>query len=395
MTEKLTQRPTVGPGSGRATVVAVDDQEDVLRVVERALRDYFEVVSFVDAASAVERIRNGGITAVVSDVRMPGMSGLDLLRAVRQHDADLPVILLTGLPSLEDAEAAIEWGVLRYLRKPVLPSRLLATVEHAAKLHRLAQIKREALGLLGIAAEPSDRAGLEAAYRQALESLTITFQPVFSTERQGVSGYEACVRIAQAPLLSLGNLFHMAERLDKVLEVGRVVRSHVASVFRNAPPDSLLLLNVHPAELADAALLEPEDPFAALSQRVIFAVSDRSALADLGDTERRCAALRAQGYRIAVSHLGSGAPGLTSFARLEPDFVKLDPSLTYGVHTSPAKQQLVASMTRLCKDMSLGVVVEGVETPAERDRLIELGCDLLQGHLFADSRQPFPDANWD
>ena len=395
MSQKISERPTRGPGAARATVVAVDDQEDVLRVVERALRDYFEVESFVDAAAAVERIQNGGVAAVVSDVRMPGMSGLDLLRAVRRRDADLPVILLTGLPALEDAEEAIEWGVFRYLRKPILPSRLLATVEQATKLHRLALIKREALSLLGIAAEPADRAGLEATYRHALESLAITFQPVFSSARKELSGYEACVRVTQTPLLTLGNLFQMAERLDKVLEVGRVVRSHVARLFQNAPGDSLLLLNVHPTELTDGALLEPEDPFATLSKRVIFAVSDRAALADLGDIERSTAALRAHGYRIAVSHLGAGAPGLTSFARLEPDFVKLDPSLTYVVQSSPAKQKLVASMTHLCKEMSLGVVVEGVETAADRDRLIDLGCDLLQGHLFAESPKPFPDASWD
>jgi EAL domain-containing protein (putative c-di-GMP-specific phosphodiesterase class I) len=105
--------------------------------------------------------------------------------------------------------------------------------------------------------------------------------------------------------------------------------------------------------------------------------------------------LRGRGYRIAVSQVGAGAPGLTSFARLEPDFVKLDRSLTLGIDTSPVKQKLVSSMTRLCKDMALSVVVEGVETPGERDRLVDLGCDLLQGHLFAQSRRPFPDANWD
>jgi EAL domain-containing protein (putative c-di-GMP-specific phosphodiesterase class I)/ActR/RegA family two-component response regulator len=393
MPNKISERPTLGPGSGKATVVAVDDQEDVLQVVQRSLRHYFEVVAFSDANAAIERIRNGGISVVVSDVRMPGMNGLELLRAVRRHDPDLPVVLLTGLPSLEDAEQAIEWGVFRYLRKPISPSRLCATVEQAGHLYRMAQIKREALALLGIAAEPSDRAGLEAAYRRALESLAVTFQPVFSQARREVLGYEACVRVA--PPITLGTLLGMAERLGTELEVGRVMRSHVAALFKNAPDDRLLFMNVDPKELTDPELLVNDLPFSSLAERVVLEVSDGASLEDLGDLERRTATLRARGYRIAVSHVGAGAPGLTTFARLEPDFVKLDRSLTLGVHASPIKQKLVSSMARLCKDMSLSVVVEGVETPDERDRLVELGCDLLQGHLFAETRQPFPDANWD
>jgi EAL domain-containing protein (putative c-di-GMP-specific phosphodiesterase class I) len=64
------------------------------------------------------------------------------------------------------------------------------------------------------------------------------------------------------------------------------------------------------------------------------------------------------------------------------------------VHESQVKQKLVRSMTLLCKDLGLEVVAEGVEVPAERDTLIELGCDLLQGYLFAKPGPPFPALSW-
>jgi EAL domain-containing protein (putative c-di-GMP-specific phosphodiesterase class I) len=65
-------------------------------------------------------------------------------------------------------------------------------------------------------------------------------------------------------------------------------------------------------------------------------------------------------------------------------------ALIRDVHASPTKQKLIGSMTALCKDMGMIIVAEGVEKPEERATLTDLGCDLLQGFLFAEPG-PFPD----
>ena len=70
--------------------------------------------------------------------------------------------------------------------------------------------------------------------------------------------------------------------------------------------------------------------------------------------------------------------------RLEPEFVKLDTSLVHELHHSEAKQKIVGSMVSLCHEMGKLVVAEGVEQLAERDALLGLGCDLLQGYLFGE-----------
>lgn len=88
---------------------------------------------------------------------------------------------------------------------------------------------------------------------------------------------------------------------------------------------------------------------------------------------------------------GAGYAGLTSFTLLEPEFVKLDMSLVRDVHSSPTKQKkIIRSVVRLCKDLGKQIIAEGVESLAERDQLIERGCDLLQGYLFARPGRPFP-----
>jgi EAL domain-containing protein (putative c-di-GMP-specific phosphodiesterase class I) len=93
--------------------------------------------------------------------------------------------------------------------------------------------------------------------------------------------------------------------------------------------------------------------------------------------------VRSLGFQLALDDFGAGFGGLTSFVLLEPDVVKIDMQLIRGIEREPMKQSLVKTMTQMCQELGVTVIAEGVERPAERDRLLEAGCDLMQGHLFA------------
>jgi CheY-like chemotaxis protein len=115
-------------------ILIVDDDRMVLAAFERMLRGTGEIVLCSSAPSALERVRAGGIRVVLSDVNMPGMNGLELLRALRQSHPDLPVILVTGVPNVEDEAAALELGVLRYLTKPCSRRELCEIIRQALAL---------------------------------------------------------------------------------------------------------------------------------------------------------------------------------------------------------------------------------------------------------------------
>jgi len=171
-----------------------------------------------------------------------------------------------------------------------------------------------------------------------------------------------------------------------------LVRRQAAAAASHAPKDALLFVNLHPRDLMDPELTRLDSPLTAIAHRVVLEITERASLGGLDDVQARVTALRALGFRIAVDDLGAGYAGLTSFALLEPDIVKIDMSLTRDIDRSPVKQKLVASLTGLCREMNLTIVTEGVETPEERDTLTALGCDLLQGYLFAKPGPAFPDA---
>lgn len=384
------------PASGRpGTVLLVDDEPEALRALERVLRSAgYQVEAFASARDAVKRVSAGGVHVVVSDITMPEMTGVELLRIIRSYDPDLPVVLVTGLPAIESATDAVEYGAFKYIVKPVEPEVLRRAVERARKLYRLARMKREALRLLGVNAVSSDRAGLEASFDSALDSLWMAFQPIVRAADGSVFGYEALLRTEEPTLIRPDLVVDAAERLGLLPRLGRKVRALAAAAMSATDPSITLFTNLHPIDLADEELFDGGSPLTGMAGRVVLEVTERAAIDEIDDVERRVGRLREFGFRIAVDDLGAGYAGLSSFALLEPEIVKLDVSLLRDIDQSPVKQKLVASMTALCKDMGFLVVAEGIETVAERDCVVTLGCDLLQGFLFARPGRPFPDAHW-
>jgi EAL domain-containing protein (putative c-di-GMP-specific phosphodiesterase class I) len=164
--------------------------------------------------------------------------------------------------------------------------------------------------------------------------------------------------------------------------------------MHRVPSPALLFVNLHASDLNDETLISPSAPLTAIAPRVVLEITERASLESVSDARSRVAQLRELGFRIAIDDLGAGYAGLTSFAQLEPEFVKLDMSLVRDVHKHPVKQKLVRSMTTLCKDLGIIVVAEGIEVADERDTIIDLGCDLLQGYLFAKPGRAFPDVCW-
>jgi len=170
------------------------------------------------------------------------------------------------------------------------------------------------------------------------------------------------------------------------------VREHAAAV---PPPDGAkLFVNLHASDLNDETLYRSDTVLARLGDRVVLEVTERATLDGVTDLPGRVAKLRALGFAIAIDDLGVGYSGLASFAQLMPQVAKLDMSLIRNVHADFTKQKIVRSMARLCLELGIVVVAEGIETTEERDALAELGCDRMQGYLFSKPQRGFPKPCW-
>jgi EAL domain-containing protein (putative c-di-GMP-specific phosphodiesterase class I) len=313
---------------------------------------------------------------------------------VRERDLDVPVILMTGTPTVETAIKAVENGALRYLVKPFEETVLRDAVGQAQRLHKVAKLKRQALALVGEGNKQlGDLAGLNASLDRALATLWMAYQPIVAWSKKTTFAFEALLRSTESTLPHPGAILEAAERLGRLEDVGRAIRERVAAAVEGAPSE-YVFVNLHTRDLLDESLYSPASPLSRVAGRVVLEITERAALDKVNDAAARVAKLRKMGFRIALDDLGAGYAGLTSFAQLEPEVVKFDMSLVRGLHENETKKKLIQSMTALFRELGLIVIAEGVETAPERDALAETGCDLLQGYLFAKPGRPFPAVSW-
>jgi len=374
----------------RGHLLLVDDEPEPRRALSRVLRHAgYEVETAADGQAAIASLLTGNFDGIVTDILMPGIGGIELLKLVQSHDADLPVILMTGAPAVETAIQALDHGAYKYMLKPINPSELEEVVNRAVQLRMMARIRKEAMAVSTAVADPK----LQENFDQAFQTMWMAFQPILTSD--GVLyGYEALMRSKAPGLPHPGAVLQAAESLGHMNNLGRRVRTIAAEPVAGDASRGTLFVNLHPSDLEDEELVSPTSPLARIAKRVVLEITERKGVDSVNDLRNRVAKVRETGYRVAVDDLGAGYAGLTSFALLEPDIVKIDMSLVRDVDSSPVKQRLILSITRLCREMGIEVVGEGVETVAERDMLIHLGCDLLQGYCFAKPSEPFPAFSW-
>lgn len=308
-----------------ATVLVVDDDELLTKSIARLLRAQGCVVKTANCGEeATRRVSEERFDVVLSDISMPGMDGIQLLRRLRESDLLVPFVLITGDPAVSTAIEAMQYGAFRYLTKPVDHDQLVDVVASAARYHRMARVKARAAEILGICAGPADRAGLEARFERALETLWVAYHPIVDPRRRLVYGHEALLRSREPSLPHPGAVLDAAERLDALDALGRAIRDRAAAPVATSPGSGFLFVNLHVRDLMDPTLTSEDAPLSRVAERVVLEITERAALDEVGDVRGKIATLREMGYRIAVDDLGAGYAGLTSFAQLEPEVVKLE-----------------------------------------------------------------------
>src|SRR5512133_1985416 len=123
-------------------ILIVDDDPGQRSLLDSFLRGQgFKTVLAASGEEALAKLREGTFKLMISDVRMPGLSGLETLRRARQEHAVLPVLLVTAYADIREAVGAMRDGALNYLAKPIDLDELLATVQQATGLAHPAPLR--------------------------------------------------------------------------------------------------------------------------------------------------------------------------------------------------------------------------------------------------------------
>ena len=175
--------------SDQATLLVADDDEAVRLSLERTLmREGYGVVLAADGQVALDRLRQGGIDLLLSDLRMPGLTGLELLKLAKEIAPDVDVILLTAFGTVEEAVRAMKDGAIDFLTKPLQRAQLLRVVRQALERRSLIQQNRALQQRLDDLLRQGNMIGLSPAFRQMMTLIRQVADSSATVLIQGESG---------------------------------------------------------------------------------------------------------------------------------------------------------------------------------------------------------------
>lgn len=245
-----------------------------------------------------------------------------------------------------------------------------------------------------LAEEHQQRIDTEKALTDAVQrgEFVLAFQPLMSLVTGEIAGSEALLRWnhPREGLRLPSTFIPVAERTGLIAEIGEWVVQEVASILGHRRRDGFegrVSFNVSPRQV------ERPDFFSRLRQSftdagvplsMIELEFTESAAMEVGSAVlEEIAQLREDGARIAIDDFGTGYSNIARLRSMPLDRVKLDPSLIADIETSDKARVIVQAVIQLIKGVDCEIVAEAVETVAQADILRAMGCDTVQGYVFA------------
>ena len=211
-------------------------------------------------------------------------------------------------------------------------------------------------------------------------AFAIAYQPIVDLGQMHPSGYEALCRFSAEPYRTPDVWF------DEAAKVGLSVELELASIRQavekigEIAPDQYISVNVSPStvisgQFAETFLKLPLD-------RILLEITEHAVIEDYDRFTRVLRPLRHAGLRLAVDDAGAGHSSLRHIVQLNPDYVKVDMSLTRNVDQDLARRALIGALLFYTRETSAHIIAEGIETEAELNTLKLLGVRRGQGYLL-------------
>jgi len=244
-------------------------------------------------------------------------------------------------------------------------------------------------------AEVTERLDLDAALRRALErdQLELVAQPIVVLDTGAVTGFELLLKWHRPgmPTIAPGSFIPLAEDNGMIVEIGRWVLQQAVHRLAELRASGLaeglsISVNVSARQVREPAFAEEVLHMlraADVPPDLLVIELTEHALIDLRLAYPSLTRLRSAGVSVSLDDFGTGYSSLTQLRTLPVDQIKLDRSFAAALGEGALKQRaVVQSVVTLAKGLSLDLVVEGVETVAERDALIDMGAVKGQGFLY-------------
>lgn len=219
----------------------------------------------------------------------------------------------------------------------------------------------------------------------AQQSARVIYQPIVCLTTRQPMGYEALARGMHNDLsIKPAELLRLADQCGVASSLSRMFRQAAVADAANLPEGLSLFLNFHPAELTDDSLLNSLGELREFLHptRPIVVEIPETAVTDLRTIRALRDRIQELGFQVAYDDFGAGQARFLELTEVPPDFIKLDMQLVRNLHLSESRQNLIAALNRVGRELNVSIIAEGVETREEAQVCRELGCHLGQGYWF-------------
>ena len=217
--------------------------------------------------------------------------------------------------------------------------------------------------------------------------LQMVFQPAIRLDEPGVEFLEALARFRSKPYQTPDKWFAAAAEVGLGTELEMLAVTLALHGLATLPETAVISINVSPEtaisnELAASLSSLPLD-------RIILEITEHDTVSLYGPLMEALKPLRKRGLRIAVDDTGAGHSSFRHILQMQPDYIKLDMSLSRGIDRDPARRALASALIWFAREIGCKLVAEGVEKASELRTLRDIGVKIVQGHLIA---RPAPPA---
>jgi EAL domain-containing protein (putative c-di-GMP-specific phosphodiesterase class I) len=223
----------------------------------------------------------------------------------------------------------------------------------------------------------------------------LMYQPVVNLARDRIGGFEALARWTHPELGSIppGRFVPIAEESGAIVELGKFaleVAAHQAGLWMasgKVDPDFTIAVNLSPRQFVDGRnardILNFLDRQGEAARHLKLEITEGVLLNDPSAMRALLGAFKERGVTLSLDDFGTGYSSLSYLHQFPFDVLKIDRSFVIDMAKSTEALRLVKSIIELGHDLGLEIVAEGVETVPQAQLLGELGCDFIQGYLYA------------
>ncbi|MCO7223738.1 EAL domain-containing protein [Pleionea sp. CnH1-48] len=372
----------------KPSILLVDDEIGITNSLKRVLRkDGYSLQAAHNGLEALKIMEQKPFDLVISDQRMPLMTGSALLSEVNRRYPTTSRILFSGYCDFAAlSEAVNEASIQRFLLKPWVDGEIRQEVKTVLEQNAIDRHARENMHL-------TQKMERELTCAMANNQLFNYFQPIINTKNNEVYAAEMLIRWhhPERGLLTAADFFPLTQHSQVIRDIGIQQLDYLLDYLSHVLSQRKVCMNVSPLQLDSSIFYKKLESFCkklgASASNFVLEITETELIRSLTQVSKQLYTLKSFGIKIALDDFCTGYSTMEYLRKLPVDIVKIDKSFIQNIDSDNRSLFIVASMIELANHLNFEVIAEGVENHSQVAKLNQLGCYLHQGYLYGRPKQ--------